>query len=274
MIERIMSVYADGSEDMRKNQSIQTAHRLKLIEAWGIQEGDHVLEIGCGQGDTTVALAFSVGETGFVYGVDIASENYGAPETLGQARARIQNSEIGNRVQMDFDFDIARDELFDEGQFDCVVLSHCLWYFASFDELVNILSKVRKYAKRLCLAEWDPRITESGQLGHFKAATIQAICESFKQGSHANIRTMFYPAEIEKAVQESGWKITQTKCIQSPDLQDGAWEVWAAVNLYPEEIKLLADMPQRLKCLLMAQIGELRTEKALMPMSVFCLSAQ
>ena len=148
MIERIMSVYADGSEDMRKNQSIQTAHRLKLIEAWGIQEGDHVLEIGCGQGDTTVALAFSVGETGFVHGVDIAPGSYGAPETLEQARERIRNSSIGGRVQIDFDFDITRDgQSFAKKQFDCVVLSHCLWYFSSFDELVSILSEARKYIR-------------------------------------------------------------------------------------------------------------------------------
>lgn len=275
MIEQIMRVYADSSEDMRQTQRIQTAHRLKMIKAWGIQEGDRVLEIGCGQGDTTVALAFSVGETGFVHGVDIASESYGLPETLGQARARIQSSEIGNQVQMDFEFDITRDEaLFAENQFDCVVLSHCLWYFSSFDELVNILSKARKYAKRLCLAEWDPRITQPGQLGHFKAATIQAICESFKQSSHSNIRTMFYPAEIEKGVRESGWEIEQIQSVLSPDLQDGAWEVWAAIHQYPQEIENLTEIPRKLKNLLMAQIEELGAEKVFMPMSVFCLSAR
>lgn len=152
MIDRIINVYADGDEDMRQTQRIQTAHRLKLIEAWGIQEGDHVLEIGCGQGDTTVALAFSVGETGFVHGVDIAPGSYGAPETLEQARERIRNSSIGGRVQIDFDFDITRDgQSFAKKQFDCVVLSHCLWYFSSFDELVSILSEARKYAKSCVL---------------------------------------------------------------------------------------------------------------------------
>ncbi|MBQ8508498.1 MAG: hypothetical protein IJ493_01165 [Clostridia bacterium] len=48
-----------------------------------------ILEIGYGQGDTTAALAAIVGEGGFVHAVDIASPDYGSPETLGQARERL-----------------------------------------------------------------------------------------------------------------------------------------------------------------------------------------
>ncbi|WP_313894079.1 methyltransferase domain-containing protein [Psychrobacillus sp.] len=47
-----------------------------------ITEGSKVLEIGCGQGDTTAALAYLVGDTGFVHGIDIASPNYRSPVTL------------------------------------------------------------------------------------------------------------------------------------------------------------------------------------------------
>lgn len=64
---------------------MQLQHRLELVAAFGIQKGMRVLEIGCGQGDTTVAIADAVGESGSVVAIDIASLDYGAPLTLGQA---------------------------------------------------------------------------------------------------------------------------------------------------------------------------------------------
>lgn len=51
-------------EDNAAIQYIQTEHRMKLGLFWGIQEGSRVLEIGCGQGDTTAVLAHLVGSTG------------------------------------------------------------------------------------------------------------------------------------------------------------------------------------------------------------------
>ncbi|MDP1420646.1 class I SAM-dependent methyltransferase [Peribacillus simplex] len=47
-------------------QQAQLQHRLELVEAFGIRKGMRVLEIGCGQGNTTVAIADSVGENGCV----------------------------------------------------------------------------------------------------------------------------------------------------------------------------------------------------------------
>ncbi|MBB2480858.1 hypothetical protein H5P36_11700 [Bacillus sp. APMAM] len=44
-----------------------------------------ILEIGCGQGDTTAALADAVGVNGNVVAMDVASPDCGAPLTLGQA---------------------------------------------------------------------------------------------------------------------------------------------------------------------------------------------
>ena len=54
-------------------QQVQLQHSLELVAAFGIQKGMRVLEIGCGQGDTTVAIADAVGESGSVVAIDIAS---------------------------------------------------------------------------------------------------------------------------------------------------------------------------------------------------------
>lgn len=272
MIEKIVNDM-NITGNAKEVQKIQTAHRIKLIEFWEIPEGARVLEIGCGQGDTLASLAYVVGENGFVHGVDIADENYGAPETLGQAKERLLKTALGKNIRMDFNFDIMDGENYFDSQFDYVVLSHCLWYFSSYDELRNILTQVKAFGKNLCLAEWNPSIHEAEQLSHLKAVSVQAICECFKISSYSNVRTMFYPKDIERAVLESGWVIEKVGSVYSKDIQDGQWEVSTVTEVYPSEIEKLKDMPTKLKQLLFSQIEELRGQQNIKPMPAYCLKA-
>ncbi|KAF8847066.1 hypothetical protein BDZ45DRAFT_755295 [Acephala macrosclerotiorum] len=73
-------------------------HRLRLAQVWNIKPGSRVLEIGCGQGDTTVVLADAVGERGEVHALDPGSLTYGSPSNLGQAQEHIKNSPVGSRI--------------------------------------------------------------------------------------------------------------------------------------------------------------------------------
>jgi ubiquinone/menaquinone biosynthesis C-methylase UbiE len=272
LADRVASVLSSDGQNAEIIRA-QAEHRLKLIDFWGIPAGSRVLEIGCGQGDTTAALAITVGKDGFVRGIDVAPASYGAPETLGAARDRIMRSEIGNRVRMDFEVSFADGAAaFGWDEYDYIVLSHCLWYFASPDELLDTLRKAHKWGKNLRIAEWNPRAERPDQLPHYKAAVIQAICESFKETSRSNIRTMLYPADIEGMVKESGWSVTRTTDICSPDMRDGVWEVNETVAEYPGVIESLSNMPQRLKRLLLSQIEELKKETFISPMPVFCLN--
>ena len=59
----------------------QAQYRRDLVANWPITVGARVLELGCGQGDTTVALAGAVGETGHIDAVDPGPLDYGASET-------------------------------------------------------------------------------------------------------------------------------------------------------------------------------------------------
>lgn len=86
-------------------QRTQLTHRIQLVKAFQITKGMKVLEIGCGQGDTTVALADAVGENGQIVAIDIASPEYGAPITLGEAAKAIQQSPIGSRITFQFETD-------------------------------------------------------------------------------------------------------------------------------------------------------------------------
>lgn len=273
MIDKIMSVYYPDKTTQAIHRA-QSLHRLKLIDFWGIKEGNKVLEIGCGQGDTTIALAYAVGEKGFVHGLDSADESYGSPETIGKARKRILSTELKDRVKMTFDCDILNDDIvFEKDEFDVVVLSHCLWYFPDYDVLERILKKVRRYAKRICIAEWNPIITNSAQLYHLLSAQVQSVYESFVEDSDSNIRTMFYPDDIKTAVVSAGYRITNTVSLYSEDVNDARWEVDMTLSAYPRKISRNEDMPERLKELLLSQIQAIRDAKEIKPMASYVVNA-
>jgi len=253
---------------------IQGEHRRKLIDFWGIGSGARVFEIGCGQGDTTVALAQRVGDSGFVCGVDIALPEYGEPETLGQAKQRILTSPMGKRIEMYFDYNLlTKDITYATGDFDYGVFSHCLWYLTSYEELVALLKKARVFCKKLCIAEWNPLIHLPEQLPHFHAVNIQALCESFVTSDFANVRMMFYPADINNAVVESGWAVERNGNVYSSDMQDGVWEVNLVLDFYKERVASMEAMPEKLKKLLLSQIESLENVEIIKPLSAYCLIA-
>jgi ubiquinone/menaquinone biosynthesis C-methylase UbiE len=72
--------FAEHRDDPTKSSPsliAQMEHRRALVSFWDIQPGSRVLEIGCGQGDTTIVLADAVGEYGHVDAVDPGALDYG-----------------------------------------------------------------------------------------------------------------------------------------------------------------------------------------------------
>lgn len=239
-------------------QTIQTQHRFRLTEFWGISAGENILEIGCGQGDTTAVLAYLTGKTGKVHAVDIASPDYGAPETLGEAITKLQSSPIGKQITVSFETDILAPEVdFPENTFDTIVLSHSSWYVESQETLLEMFTKLHKWGKRLVFAEWDTRVTESHQLPHFLAALLQAQCESFRP-SEANIRTLITPENSLMLAEKAGWNISDQTVVPSKQLQDGGWEVAMTISDAPDIINSLQTVPENFKTLLTAELNTLK----------------
>ena len=276
-LEIIVKCMLTPNQSISKVQRIQTAHRLKLAEFWKINAGARILEIGCGQGDTTGVLAYMVGEEGFVHGVDIAPSTYGCPITVGEAAEYLQASTLGQQILMEYEVDVLSPEThFPESSFDIIVLSHCSWYLKSSEELKEILIKIRKWGKRLCFAEWDPRIKTIEQLPHLLATLIQAQYEAYKENSSANIRTLITPNDVKTITQEAGWIITDEKSFSSPDLQDGRWEVGMTLKDSPIQIAKLNHLPVKLKSLIHSELDLLEESaqaNTLQPMSSFAFIA-
>jgi len=272
-LEEILECMAT-SNDIQK---VQTEHRLRLAESWGISEGSKLLEIGCGQGDTTAVLAYLTGDQGLVHGIDIASADYGAPLTLGESVTFLQKSALGSRIKIDFEADILADsDRFPDNHFDYIVLSHSSWYLRSFDELAMMLRMLRKWGKQLCFAEWDTSINNVEQYPHFLAVLIQAQYEAFKTTSFANVRTLFTPEDIRTLAKKAGWNIITEQSIHSPDLQDADWEIQMTLAAYQEELAAV-DMPDKLRDLIQSEIHLLKAsiEKIkVSPMSTYTFIAK
>jgi SAM-dependent methyltransferase len=255
-----MCISADKNEP--EILKTQIGHRIKLIDSWGIPEGARVLELGCGQGETTLALAHCVGGRGFVHGIDKAPQSYGAPVTLGGARERLLSLPVGRRIKIDFDTDVlSRDGFAPDGAFDCAVFSHCSWYFDSPGEFRATVRRVKSFCKTVCFAEWDLRVTDAGQLGHYSAALLQGQYNAYHKEPNSNIKTPFSRNDIVNILTEEGLRIRKETVIDSGELQDGLWEIDVALSEYPGKIADSELLPDGMKFILRSELGLIKEYK-------------
>jgi ubiquinone/menaquinone biosynthesis C-methylase UbiE len=224
-------------------QQVQLQHRLTLVDAFKIEKGMRVLEIGCGQGDTTAALADAVGETGFVVAIDIASPTYGAPLTLKQATDIIKQSSLGERISFHFETDFNTFEI--DTPFDVAVLSHCSWYFKRPEALLSYFKKLKTMTKTICFAEWDLDFISMSQRAHFCAASILSLYSIFVE-NEGNIQNIFSKSQIQQMLEQAGFQNIKPNLVDASYLQDGRWEK-AFANEIRAEFK---NAPERVQTLI------------------------
>jgi SAM-dependent methyltransferase len=219
----------------------QTKHRIDLLQAWfgsleaakNSLEGSTILEIGCGQGDMTVALAWAVGPSGTVNAIDPAPLDYGSPETLLEAQQRISRSPFGTRInwiRSDPIEALQRDPKLRAA--DYIILAHSLLYMGSTEYVATLFRALSSAAStatesalspKLLVAEWGMRVSSENAKPHLYAVQAQAA----QPLSSGNIE----PKTTTELAREAGWKEEREIWIVSPDLDDGAWEVAAARSM-------------------------------------------
>lgn len=233
--------------DARDIQRRQTAHRIAIADAWQIQPGENILEIGCGQGDLSAVLADQVGPSGHVTGIDIASRDYGAPLTLGQAWDHLLNGPLASLLTVHFDTNLAASLGPVANQhFDRIVMAHSLWYFASANAFALLLKNLRTIGDYVDLAEWSLHPTALNQIGHLQAAMIQGLLYAIAPSDVANIRTLITPDTLAQIAHDNTWSYTAGKLIECPDLDDAKWEI-ATTKALLTELKLSTDLRDRVK---------------------------
>jgi len=219
----------------------QRHYREALAAGWEIPPGARILEIACGQGDMSAVLAEAVGATGHVTGIDIASPEYGAPLTLGEATALLQAGPLGHRLTFRFQTDLLDAKVsFPDDAFDAVVLAHGAWYFADLEQLRATLRRVGQWAPVLHFAEWDLKPQTLAQIPHLVAVLLQGVIEGYHPNSAANVRTPFARQQIHALLAETGWDVTHEFRADTSELRDGEWEVDLALH---DALPTVASLP-------------------------------
>jgi SAM-dependent methyltransferase len=233
--EELAALMASSAYDPRA-QARQTRFRRALVDDWQIAPGARVLEIGCGQGDTTAVLADAVGPGGRVTAVDPADPGYGEPVTIGASMRVLAEGPLGDRIDVRIPFDVLDPaSAFAEDAFDVVVLALCTWYFASLDEIAETLRRVRLWAPRLCLAEWELEPAVLEQTGHLLAVLIRGQREAGSAGSDANVRTPYVRDRLHGLLGATGWRVVRETLVDTSELDDGRWEIESCLDEAPGE---------------------------------------
>ena len=110
--------------------------RRKQIDLIGLEEGERVLEVGCGTGVLSFLSKLAVGETGEVAGIDIA------PKMVARAE------EKARKANLDISFQVGSiDELpYADGSFD-VVISSLMLHHLPMDVKRKGLGEVHRVLK-------------------------------------------------------------------------------------------------------------------------------
>jgi len=122
---------------------------IELLRRIAPTAGEHVLDVGCGLGTTTLPLARAVGPAGRVMGLDLSRP------MLARARQRAEQEGLANIIWREAD---AQDATLPGGHFDAVVSRLGVMFFDDPAAAFANLAAATKAGGRLCFACWQPAV--------------------------------------------------------------------------------------------------------------------
>lgn len=207
--------------------------RFSILSEWSIPPGSKILDIGCGQGDSTLVLALGLGPDCHITGIDTAPDDYGTPRTVSESQGEILKSVLGDRVSFYNQTDAATFFQSPAGsgvKFNAATACHSLFYFPDPAAVASFFFDLKAGGiTKVYVAEYDQKQTTfpKAQTPHILAAKAQALYHAYKAEADAaaalaqneqaaknaemplNVRAAPDVESITRAAKEAGFKITR-----------------------------------------------------------------
>ena len=180
---------------LRMNE-IRVPYFLREMQAEGVSSGDNVLDVGCGGGYVSLALA----ESGdyHVTGLDMSSSS------IAEATMMAREKQLSHRVE--FVQGSLYELPFGDGEFDAVVISDVLEHLLDLRRAVNEIHRVLRPGGVLVF----DTIARTPYSYLFLWFGPQKLFNVLPKDAH-DWRMFIQPSEMEALLQESGFDISKSQ---------------------------------------------------------------
>lgn len=168
------------------------AHHVRLREALRVGDGDRVLDIGCGTGQTTRDAA-RVARLGSALGVDISER------MLARARQRSAEEGVAN---VDFELGDAQTHPFPPASFDVIISRFGSMFFADPVAAFTNIARAARPGARLVLLIWQSEARNEWATAIRRALTGDAASEP---APGANPFSMADPGVVRSVLTAAGF---------------------------------------------------------------------
>jgi ubiquinone/menaquinone biosynthesis C-methylase UbiE len=205
--------------------------KLHICKFFGIRKSWRVLDVGCGSGGTSIAIASLVGNEGYVLAVDSWDEYLERCVKFVRkiGYQDIIETKLANVMDLDFETD----------SFDMIVLLYSPQFLGYRNELNEVLSKIKKWTRRIGIADHIPvpsTFEESVYLLYSWLSNDLARTSLRKKTDR-----LFHPEEVREAIKSNDWKLLREKTFKVSI--KNAFPLWAM----KDNIKRLTNQIQNLK---------------------------
>jgi|SRR3989344_6303930 len=161
----------------------------RVIAQFGVADGMHIADFGCGSGHFTLAAAARAKESGKVYAIDIQQDLLGKLKNVARA-ARLNNIEI-----VWGDIEQPRGSTLPDKSMQAVLLTNILFQLKHKDEAIAEIKRVLSSGGRVLLVDWrgsfgnmGPReedvVTEDAAMEKFENAGFRLVGRISMNGYH------------------------------------------------------------------------------------------
>lgn len=188
----------------------------RLLDALQLPRGAKVLDVGCGIGDPTVAVAQAVGPSGHVLATDLT------PEMIDYARERlaslgVTNAELRTAAVESLDFPPA--------SFDAIVGR---WSLIFCEDVIGQLRRLRGWLRpggRLAMSTWTPMENSPGFVAINRAVSARLHLPP-PDPDKPGMQNLSRPGRLAEALREAGYADVGTDVVRLSFVARDGDEYW------------------------------------------------